>query len=215
MKNDIQQQWNEKLEKLNSTKPSEKEMEALLPILSTLIDSIGSSDAKSNPSTDILLLNVLSMVIKGLQSEKQKIWFSLMILETLHDERKKVHRCQCIYEESHNITANAINDSEEKRKKKYDGIKAYKGVLDSIIKKLADWFSKYMLKNKDVFFKRNIGEDSKEAYITEIESHYQKGNPWTQDDSFRPNVIDKVETYFRGFSAKSCKNSSKKTKKSE
>lgn len=210
MVNNVQQEWNEKLNKLNSMNPSEKELETLLPILSVLIDNIGSSDAKGNPSIDSLLLNALSTVIKDLGSEKQKIWLGLMILETLHGERKKVDSCQHAYEESHDIPENSINDLEEKRKKKYNDIITYKGVLDSGIKKLVGWFSNYMSENEATFFKRNIKNTSKAEYIEEINQHYQKGNPWTADSDFRANVISKVETYFRGFSIKSCKNYTKK-----
>ncbi len=164
-----------------------------------------SSRFKPSISSNVSLDEVFKMLGNKMKTfsitEKQQIWIAMKILEVLHSEIDLVTFCEKRFKEKKDtdmVTTRGI-----KNKTNLDEIQNYKKFLQGISRELSSIFYLYMQQNLAQFFKRKMKKECASDYLNEYYSHYILGNTWTVEDSFRTNVIDKAEKFFRGFSKKS------------
>lgn len=145
---------------------------------------------------------------------KQKIWILMLFLETLQNDFKKSVSAKSDYADNKKINSrNSACATDYKILKKYENISDYCLLLEDLSNILKEFLESYVVAHTDEYLKGIYNDESREAYISELYSHYCCGDSWIDDSSIRSNIINKIEVFFRGFSKKSVRFREKKDKK--
>ena len=86
----------------------------------------------------------------------------------------------------------------------------YCSLLDELIRTIKPFLETYIDSHKEEYLIGITSEESREEYIMGLCTHFIDGYPWTDDSKFRSNIINKAESFFRGFSKKSVRLRGKK-----